>query len=200
MQAKWYVSTLFLLFIYFGAFQEQVSIPNQEIVLEFVDAKIDQKDIEITIAEVREKLLEVGIENIIINNSKNGTLKISYYSIVHIDNIKEALAEENSLVLNKDSDNREKNENSSNYNIDIYEITNETDISNSDYKFVFEIKYNSDRFSTVDYLALAKNIDQYKTDQLFKVAYKINKNSPFTKDRTSYKEPEVRAGPKNFNG
>ncbi len=200
MQAKWYVSTLFLLFIYFGAFQEKVSIPNQEIVLEFVDAKIDQKDIENTIAEVREKLLEVGIENIIINNSKNGTLKISYYSIVHIDNIKEALAEENNLVLNKDSDNREKNENSSNYNIDIYEITNETDIFNSDYKFVFEIKYNSDRFSTVDYLALAKNIDQYKTDQLFKVAYKINKNSPFTKDRTSYKEPEVRAGPKNFNG
>ena len=53
MKAKWYISTLFLLFIYFGAFHEQVSIPNQEIVLEFVDAKIDQKDIKNTIADVR---------------------------------------------------------------------------------------------------------------------------------------------------
>ena len=44
----------------------------------------------------------------------------------------------------------------------------------------------------------SKNLEQYKTDQLFKIAYKTNKNNPFTKDRTSYKEPEVRAGPKNY--
>jgi hypothetical protein len=198
MQAKWYISTLFLIFISFGVFQEQVLIPNQEIILEFVDAKINKKDIENTIAEVKEKLLKVGIANIIINKTKNGTLKISYYSVIHIDNVKEVLTKENKLVFNKNSENKEKNQNSSNYNIDIHEITDDIDISNLDNKFVFEIKYNYDRFTTVDYLALAKNLEQYKTDQLFKVAYKINKNNPFTKDRTSYKEPEVRAGPKNY--
>ena len=37
-----------------------------------------------------------------------------------------------------------------------------------------------------------------KTNQLYKVAYKIAKNNPFSKEYRSNKEPEVRAGPKNF--
>ncbi|WP_158841252.1 hypothetical protein [Polaribacter sp. L3A8] len=197
MHTKWYICTLFLLFICFGAFQDQVSIPNQEIALEFFDAKINKKDIENTIAEVKEKLLKVGVSNIIINKTKSGTLKISYYSADNIDNIKKELAKETKLALNKDSEKDKKSKNSSNYNIDIYELTDQTDISNLDDKFIFEIKYNSDRFTTLDYSALAKNVEQYKTNQLFKTAYKVNKKNPFSKDRTSYKEPEVRAGPKN---
>ena len=200
MKAKWYISTLFLIFICFGAFQEQVSIPNQEIVLEFVDTKINKKNIENTIADVKEKLLKVGVSNITIKKAQNGTLKISYFSVVHIDNVKEVLVNENKLVLNKNSENKEKSKNTSNYNIDIYELTGETDISNLDNKFVFEIKYNSDRFTTDNYSAFVKKIAQFKTDQLFKTAYKAYKKSPFIKDRTSYKEPEVRAGPKNFLG
>jgi hypothetical protein len=64
MNAKWYISTLFLILIYFGEFHEQVSIPNQEIVLEFVDAKINQKNIKNTITDVKEKLLKIGVSNI----------------------------------------------------------------------------------------------------------------------------------------
>lgn len=198
MQAKWYFGTFFLIFIYFGAFQDQVSMPNQEIALKFVDSKINEKDIENTIADVKEKLLKVGVANIIINKTKNGTLKISYYSAITIDNIKEKLVSDTKLTLNKDSKNNQKDKTSSNYNIDIYELTDQTDISNLDDKFVFEIKYNSERFTTLDYFALAKNVESYKTDQLFRTAYKINKNHPFSKNKTSYKEPEVRAGPKNY--
>ncbi len=195
MSAKWYISTLLLIFAVFGAFQEQVSIPNQEIMLEFVDAKINKQNIDNTIADVRKKLLNVGISNIIIKETKNGTLKISYFSVVEVDNIKEAIIKDNKFVFNKNS----KNNSSSNYNIAIYELTDEPDISNLDYKFIFEIKYHTDRFTTDTYFAFVKKIEQYKTDQLFKIAYKVNKNSPFTKDKTSYKEPEVRAGPKNYN-
>ena len=198
MKAKWYFSTLLLIFICFGAFQEQVSIPNQEIVLEFVDAKINKKNIENTIAEVKEKLLNVGVTNINIKKTKNGTLKISYYSVFEINDIKKELAKQHKLVLNQNSDHKEKNENSSDYNIDIHELTNETNISNSDYKFVFDVKYNSDRFTNYNYYAFVKKLDQYKADQLFKTTYKVNKNSPFTKDKTSHKEPEVRAGPKSY--
>ncbi|MFT6699728.1 MAG: hypothetical protein ACJAVD_001229 [Porticoccaceae bacterium] len=199
MNAKWYISTLFLIFSLFGAFQEQVSIPNQEIVLEFVDAKINKQNIENTIADVREKLLNVGVSNITIKETKNGTLKISYFSVVEVNNIKEAIIKGNRFVLNRNSENKDKNNTSYNYNIDIYELTDETDISNLDYKFLFEIKHHTDRFTSDNYFAFVKKIEQYKTNQLFKIAYKVNKNSPFTKDKTSYKEPEVRAGPKNYN-
>ena len=198
MKAKWYFGTLFLLFISFGAFQEQVSIPNQEIVLEFVDTKINQKDIENTIAEVKEKLLNVGVTNINIRKTQNGTLKISYYSVFDINNIKVELAKQHKLVLNQNSDHKEKNENSSDYSIDIHELKNETDISNSDYKFVFDVKYNSDRYTNYNYYAFIKKTEQHKADQLFKTTYRVNKNSPFTKDKTSHTEPEVRAGPKSY--
>lgn len=198
MQAKWYISTFFLLFIYFGAYQEQVSIPNQEIVLEFVDSKINKKDIENTVAEIKEKLLEIGVADITIKTNQNGTLKISYYSTITVDNIKDVLVKQPKLVLNKNSENKKSSKDSSSYNIDIHEITDQTDLSNLDDQFIFEIKYNSDRFTTVNYLAVAKNLDQHKTNQLYKVAYKVNKNNPFTKDRASYEEPEVRAGPTSY--
>ncbi|MEO9570384.1 MAG: hypothetical protein ABJH82_04925 [Polaribacter sp.] len=197
MRAKWYISTIFILLISFGAFQNQVFIPNQEIVLEFIDTKINTKDVENTIAVVKEKLLTIGVSNIKIKKTQNSTLKISYYSAIDIDNIKEKLVKENNLVVNKNSKNKEKSKNSSNYNIDIHELTNETDIHKSDKNFVFEIKSNSDRFTTYNYHAYFKKADEQKENQLFKTTYNANKNNPFIKDHSSHKEPEVRAGPKN---
>ncbi|MBT4414626.1 MAG: hypothetical protein HOC83_11110 [Polaribacter sp.] len=199
MNAKWYISTLFLIFSLFGALQEQVSIPNQEIVLEFVDTKINRQNIENTIANVRKKLRNIGASNITLRETKNGTLKISYFSIVDVENIKEAIIKGNKFVLDKNTENKDKNNTTSDYSIDIYELTKSSDISNLDFKFVFEIKQHSDRFTTDNYFALIKKRTQCKRDQLFKIPYKIHKNNPFTKDKTSHEEPEVRAGPKNYN-
>lgn len=199
MNSKWYISTLFLIIAYFGVFHEQVSVPNQEIVLEFVDTQINKTDVKSTIADVKERLLKVGVSNIKIQETKNGALKISYYSLVDIDNIKDVLFEENKLVSNKSSKNKEEKNTSSNYSIDIYELTNETDSLNLNDKFVFEIKNSSDRFTSNNTYASLKNLEDYKANQLYKTAFKISKKDPFSKDHTSYKEPEVRAGPYNLN-
>ena len=77
MSAKWYISTLFLIFTYLGVFHEQVSVPNQEIVLEFVDTEINQGDVEHTIDDLRAKLVKIGVTNIQIQETQSGTLKIS---------------------------------------------------------------------------------------------------------------------------
>ena len=197
MNAKWYISTLFLLFLYFGAFQEHVVIPNQEVVLEFVDSKINKLDIKNTIIDVKEKLLKVGVSNINIQETKSGALKISFYSDIHIDNIKEALVKENKLILNQESENEENKSSSSDYNIDVYQLNYETDTSNLNDKFVLEIKHTSDRYTTSYTYAFIKSLKLEKGNQLFKTAYKINRNSPFTKDNSSHQEPEVRAGPQH---
>ncbi|MEE9408963.1 MAG: hypothetical protein V3V28_12910 [Polaribacter sp.] len=181
--------------IYLGTFQEQVSRTNQEIVLEFVDTKINKQEISATITSIKEKLLKVGVSNIKVQETQKGTLKISYYSFVHTTDIKEALVLENQLTLNKKSENKEKEKATSTYNIDIYEVTNQTNISNLNDEYIFEIKVNSDRFTTnYNYISI-RNLETYKADQLFTSAYKANKNDPFTKDYTSHQEPEVRAGP-----
>ena len=198
MKAKWYFSTLLLILLSFGAFQEQASIPNQEIVLEFVDAKINKESIDNTIADIKEKLLNVGVSNIHIKKTENGALKISYYSIVHIENVKKELTKESLIVLNENSNNKKQDKGNFNYNIDIYELTNETDVSNLDFKYVLEIKYSSDRFTTDNFHAFIKKFDQNNTNQHYKTAFKANKKSLFIEDKSSYKKPEVRAGPKYF--
>ncbi|UAM97059.1 hypothetical protein K8354_12085 [Polaribacter litorisediminis] len=192
---KWYISTLFLILIYWGGFQEPISVRNQEIVLEFFDTKINQKNIESISTDIQEKLLKIGVSNIKIQETANGTLKISYFSIVPTETIKAALAEDIDLVSDQKSKNNQNNTPSSHYNIDIYQLTDEADLSNLDDKFIFEIKYNSDRFTNNYKYAHTRSLQIHHTNQLFKIAYKANKKSPFTKDRTSHKEPEVRAGP-----
>ena len=166
MNSRWYISTLFLIFIYFGTFQEQVSMPNQEIVLEFVDVKIDQKDIKNTIADVREKLLEIGVSNIKIQETKNNTLKISYYSIINTDNIKEALLEESQLALNQKSENEEGNNTYLDYKIDVYELTDRTDISKQNDQFVFDNNNLQRRWSGLNEpndINMILNIKQYSS-------------------------------------
>ena len=124
MNSKWYFSTLFLILcICFGAFQEQVVHPNQEIVLEFVDGKNNNEDIRNTIKNVKEKLVDFGASHIVIKDIENGTLKISYYATVPVDNIKQALNLVNQFASNQSSKHGKKNHQQSTYNIDIYELT-----------------------------------------------------------------------------
>ncbi len=195
MRTRWYIGALFLVFAYFGTFQERVSLPNQEIVLEFVDATIGQKELKNTVDDVREKLLRIGASNITIQETKSSILKISYYSTVPIDNIKEELLHESQLIENQDSEKKEDSSTHLAYKINVYELTNETDISNQNDQFVFEIKYYSDRYTSNHNYDLSESFELQKANQLFQTAYKSYKKHPFTKDYNSYKEPEVRAGP-----
>jgi hypothetical protein len=195
MKVKLYFGTLFLIFIYFGAFQEQIPVTNQEIVLEFVDTKIHKDDIKNTITEVKKKLLTVGVSNITIQETQEGTLKISYHSFVETADIKKALLAENQLILNENSGKEKKDTSTSSYNIDVYEITDESNISNLDDEYIFEIKVHSDRSTTNYSYTSYKNLEVHKANQHFKRAVKAHKQNPFTKDNTSCEEPEVRAGP-----
>jgi hypothetical protein len=195
MNAKWYFGALFLIFSYFGVFHETVSVPNQELVLEFTNTEVDQREIRNTINEVRKKLLDIGVSNIKIEETESSTLKISYYSFVHIDNIKEALSDENELLVNQNSEDRKNEESSLAYKIDVYEITDTSDLSGRNDKLVFEIKVHSDRFTNDQRDYLAKYTDDSKESQQFKIAYKEYKNDPYIKEHASHSQPEVRAGP-----
>ena len=195
MKVKLYFGILFLIVIYFSAFQERVPITNQEIVLEFVDTKINNIAIKNTIAEVKEKLLNVGVSNITIQETREGTLKISYHSFVETSDIKKALLSENQLVVNENSEKKKEDTTTSNYNIDVYEITDQTDISNLDDEYIFEIKIHSDRSTTNYNYTSSRILEVYKANQHFKRAFKVHRLNPFTKDYTSCEEPEVRAGP-----
>ena len=196
MNKKWlFISLFFLLFIAFGSFQEQLTIANQEIILEFVDEKIDDEIVKITIADVEKKLNTIGATNIKFSKTKNGTLKISYYSEIAIEEIESALSNQNRLVKNNNKENGENNS-SSDYSLDIYELTNQADSSNLAHKNLLEIKFNFDRFISNDNIPSNIHASLNKTNYLFYTTYKAYRNITFTKKEISYTEPEVRAGPK----
>ena len=196
MNSKWYISTLFLLFTYLGVFHEEVTIPNQEIVLEFVNSKIDNEDIEYTISDFKERLNSVGVTNIKIRNSNNGSLKISYFSNVDVDIVREILSSKQQIVLNKNQKEENKQQNDKhNYSINIYEIVDDDNSSNLNDKFTFEIKHISDRFKNNYTYASVKYVFSYNDNQLYYTAYKVCKNNHFIKEHNSYNVPEVRAGP-----
>lgn len=199
MKTKWYVCILLIAFSFFGAFQENTTVPNQEIVLEFVDLKISKNYINTTISDVKEKLINAGASNIKVLETKNGALKISYYSVINVDNIKEILSKNNLLAFNNHSKNKEENypssKNLSNYNIDIYELDNDTNISSFGGNAVLEIKYDFQRYTNTQNHASLENISINKANKLFKTAYKFNKSIVIIKENTSNYKPEVRAGP-----
>lgn len=200
MDKKWLFRILILVVLAcFGVFQDEVRPPNQAIVLEFVSTDINEQNITIATDDLKEKLQHIGVSNITIKETQNGTFKISYYSNTPIQFIKDALAEENQYTLNQDPNKNDKEAPSSEYSIAIYEISNETDLSNLNDKYVLEIKYVSERFTTSQSPAFFEKLELQKHKQLFKTAYIASRNNSLTKDKITCRSPEVRAGPLYFS-
>lgn len=192
MNLKWCFGAFLLLLISLESIQENTPTPNQEIVLEFVNTKATAKTIKNTIANLEQKLVKIGVSNIQIQKTNSGKLKITYYSNNNIEKVKQTLAADNTFSKNL---NKQKKKENFDYKIDVYKLQNSTNFSSLDDQFIFEVKYNSDQFYSSTNFPFVRNTSIEKTDFQYKTTYKANKNYPFTKDYTSYNEPEVRAGP-----
>lgn len=202
MKAKWYISTLIIILTLFGAVtQQQVNVPNQEIVLQFSDTSITTQDTQNTIVAVKNQLQELGVIGIQVKEAENGKLSIRYYTDTAIAIIKEALSKEQNLSLEYSINNEDENpsnnpfnENTVSYNLDVYEIQNGSDeASDLNGISVVEIKSESNRFSNPNIYAF---VDIYESvENKEKVTYKVHYNIAIAIDNTSYKIPEVRAGP-----
>lgn len=202
MMKKWYISTLVILLTVLGVLcEQQISVPNQEIVLEFTNAAISTEETKTTLELVKKQLQELGVENIHVKELNSGKLKITYFSETDVALIKETLSKEKKIDLDYADFQGNKNqipvdENSTAYNLDVYEIQkgNDTDWGFNG-KYVLEIKPKSDRFFYPKvYTAFNKIAVRNKTSKQ-KVTFKINRHIAIAIDNTSRNIPEVRAGP-----
>jgi len=199
VKLKWYICTLIILLTFLGVGQHHISVPNQEIVVQFVD-DVSSDETQNTVAIVKKQLLNIGAENIRVSEKEEGKLKISYYSNLDIARIKNILSEENQLELGivENQQESESNlpfkENQNTYNFDVYEIQKE---SNSDWDFngtnVLELNPEGKRFSKPKVYATINEIDFQEKDS--KVTFKVYYRIAIAIDNTSHKIPDVRAGP-----
>lgn len=196
MKSKWHFSALFLLlFTLLGAFKEHTNLPNQEIVLEFSNTASHIDNRETTIANITKKLNDLGVTNISINTSDKNILKITYYSDIQVENIKEKIAESNVNLLENNSKKQSEDSDNSEYSIAIHEIIDLIDVQNSHKEYTFEFKSNFDRSLPTNTIALKGETLPFKANYLFKTQLSVNRSISFYKETNTSGDPEVRAGP-----
>ncbi len=202
MKAKWYLSTLVVVLTFLGICHNQISTPNQEILLQFNSDEVTTEQSQNAIANIEQQLRSFGIENIQVREDENGQLKIAYYSAVDIESIKKILSAESlnldvaSLKLDKNSSKKTSKDNQKDYNLDVYEIQKPADGNNSAGKFVVIVKQDYDRFLNSNFYPSFNQIDANQTHIVEKLSNSFFKDIAVAIQNTSHIIPEVRAGPK----
>ncbi len=201
MKNKWYISALIFALAIVGISLEQVSVPNQEIVLQFTDAEVTSHETQGAIAHVKSQLEAIDVDNIKIQELGNGTLKITYYSDIDVSEIKKIVTGERNVAVDYTSYNTNKEDtklpsekDTKTYQLDIYEIQDANDLVSSSGNVV-ELKSESIRFFTPDTYASINKLCSEGRNKAEKLAYIIHRNIAITIDDASYTIPEVRAGP-----
>lgn len=201
MKNKWYLFVLLFAMAIIGIRLEKGTVPNQEIVIQFTDGQVTYGETECAIALIKNQLKAVDVANIHIQNSGNGTLKITYYSDIEVSEIKKILSQEGDLTLDhswpdsdKDTTEFPSEKEEMLYQLDVYEIHDMNDLLGSNGNVV-ELKSETIRFFTPDVYASIAKVAGEEKNKSEKVAYTIHRNIAIAIDNSSYNNPEVRAGP-----
>lgn len=202
MLKKWHIITLVLALALLSiTTRENVISPNQEIVLQFSDIHVNENEVKNTITLVKKQLEDLGAGNIEVKNNGAGVIKITYHSVADISIIKEIFSKDDNLDVDykshsqgRESNRFPANENSISYNLDVFEIENETDWGlNGIHVVEFDSKSNH-FFDPNPYLFSDKT--EFKIlNNTIKVAYAIRRYVAFTINNNSKSIPTGRAGP-----
>ena len=193
MNRKWYFGALIIILTLFGASQENLTVPNQEIVLQFSSVSISSNEAQLTIANVKEQLETIGVLKVDIREEANGRLVISYFSDVTVANVKDSLL---AVDYASNEDNQSDFPKEHTYNLDVFEIIKSSDTGfGSTGKSIFEFKQDYDRFSNPNVFVSASDINEVENNVEVLVAYKQNKTIAIAINNIPHQIPECRAGP-----
>ncbi|MBE9488733.1 MAG: hypothetical protein IMY67_00445 [Bacteroidetes bacterium] len=203
MKARIHINVLIIILTIFGIVsQQQISVPNQEIVLQFANDDVTSEDALSTIAIVTKQLQDLGVENILVKNLEEGGLKITYYSNTDVASVKRVLSKEKKqefdYTLNNQDEEQTKfpsDKEPINYDFDVFEIQNGNDTDWNLDGYVLELNIENDLFFSSNVYMSIDEIDIKEKDRLVKISYKVNRNIAIAIDNTSHNIPEVRAGP-----
>jgi len=195
MKSKWYFGIVITALTFFVVSQQQITVPNQEIVFQFSDNQATVSQTEKAIQAIKAQLQNIGVKNTQVFE-QNGILKISYYSDITIAEVKSILLNEK-LIFNNTKGTQNDNPLDSSYNVDVFEIKPATESGvGFDGKFIVEAKQEYTRASQIvlSFSAITESIIQLTLP--VNVTHKVNTNISISIDKGSFNIPEGRAGPK----
>ena len=181
--------------------QQQFSIPNQEIAVQFANDEVTSAEVQHTISIVKKQLQAIGVDRIQVHKSTNGSLIISYFSDVDVASIKRIISEENKLlgvsaIFEEDRSNKTPSKEKSNtYKLEVYKIKKGDDAEKDLNGLALELKPEVERYYKPNVFFLKTEIDVWESNKIEKVAYSIQRTIAAEIDNSSHNIPEVRAGP-----
>jgi hypothetical protein len=201
MQTKWYVRSFIVLLVLIGISLEQIAVPNQQIVVEFAHDDVTFANAQQTIASVKTQLETIGAKNINVQETKTGTLKITYYSAFDTIAIKNMLSSANDLVLDytytetsKDTDTPANN--TSVYKLDVYEIQQQSDLDSDLNGLILAFETKTHRCFIPDVHVSLHCCQVTEKNKIEKVSFILQRNQSLEINPFAHKIPEVRAGPR----
>lgn len=196
MNAKWYFGALILILTLFGANQENLVVPNQEIVLQFSNTTVTSNEAELTLANVKEQLKAIGVSKFQVRKETKGRLVISYYSDTTAAIVKDLLSADTAFDYASNKDDNSEFPLEHHYNLDVFEISKTSDTGfGSSGKSLFQLKQDYDRFSNPNVLLYAVEFTSILRNIEVQVAYKQNNTIAIAINNIPHKIPEGRAGP-----
>ena len=194
---KWYFGALIVILTLFGVSQENLIVPNQEIVLQFSVAEVSSSQAQLAISSVKKQLETIGVSKVDIREEANGRLVISYYSDTTVANVKDILSTTTLAIDYASSEDTSSNlPIEQNFNLDVFEIIKSSDTGfGTTGKLIFELKQDYDRFSNPNVYVSLSTINSSEKNVEIAVAYKLNSTIAIAINTIPHKIPEGRAGP-----
>ena len=194
MNLKKYIGLLLFAMTLLLVSQQNVNVPNQEIIVQFSDVELSSDAVQNTLSSVKTDLETIGVSEIQVSVNDESSLKITYYSKLDSELIKNLLTNKGYSSSKKSSD-ENNHDDSIAYNLDVFDIRKPNHTKGDFQGIVLDLKSESDRF---------QNPKKYKPSLIYN-----SKESKFVETETSAisfsfelaiqdtsrKIPESRAGP-----
>lgn len=199
MNAKWCISTLFIILAFLGLSQGHKRTSNQQILLKFAEVEVASETAHDEILAVIAKKLEVlGIATIEVIENDGTQLSIRYYSDIDAVSVREFLSKENQLSLSNKKEfpsEYPKEELPKKYNLTVSDLHLQADDSVSLNGSLFLSQKQADEIVSNPVILIYAHSIGFEQDASVSISYKINRNIALSINNTSRIIPEVRAGP-----
>jgi hypothetical protein len=201
MKTKLHFGLITVLLAFLGTFFEQNTVPNQQIVIQFSNNAISLADTEDAIEAIEHKLQSIGVTQIHIGQSESGRLRITYFSEEDVAHIQNALfnVEDFKLAYNSSSDSSNdfpNNKDLKDYELNVSEIKSSTS-NNWDFEGtqVVEFNHKTDHSNTLKVHDSGHQVYSEINSHIINTIIETYKVAAIVSNNSSYKTPEVRAGP-----
>lgn len=180
---------------------EKTTVPNQQIVIQFSNNAISAEESEDAIEAIQIKLQSIGATLIKIGQNDSGQLRITYHSDTDVAHIKNVLFNVENLKVaynasNESSSEFPKEQNVKGYKLNVSEIkTSPTNTWDFEGTQVTEFNNKTDHSNTLKVHNSGNHIDSELNNHVLNTIVEAYKVIVIVKNNSSYKIPEVRAGP-----